>query len=317
MSIKISGTGRALPLRELSNDELSQLVDTSDEWIATRTGIRTRRVCTDESLTDLCESAARAALQRASLGPEDIDLLLCSTIEGDDVTPSQACLIQQRLGAVCPAMDINAACAGFLYALEIATLYVDAGRARHVLIVSAEEMSRHVDWTDRSTCVLFGDGAGAAVVSQGTALRYSRLGSNANEQVLMMQARPGSSPFRAAREAGRLTMNGGEVFKFAVSTTLASVQAAADAVGWAVSDFDCFLLHQANRRIIQAIWTRLALPEEKFPLTLHKYGNISSASLPILLDELCEEGRIKPGDRLFLGAFGAGLVTAGCVLVWE
>lgn len=317
MSIKIIGTGRGLPKRTVSNQELTEYVDTSDEWIVTRTGIKSRYICTEESLSDLCVMAAEAALAKAGLTAEDVDLLLCSTIGGDYVTPSLACTVQERIGGSSPAFDINVACSGFIYGLDLAAAHIETGRAKNVLLICAEQMSRHVDWSDRRTCILFGDGAGAAVITGGSGLKFMKLTSNGNVRVLNKPVESGNSPFRAQREPGYLYMDGGEVFKFAVSSCEKAVREAVAAVGCEPDDIDHFVLHQANGRIIESIRTRLKQPAHRFPTSIERYGNTSSASIPILLDEMLEEGRIRPGDRLFLSAFGGGLTTGACILDWE
>lgn len=317
MSIKIAGTGIGIPKRSVTNDELAQIVETSDEWISSRTGIKSRRVCTDESLTDLCETAALQALERAGTPVEDIDLIICSTIGGDFTTPSLACALQERINGKCPAFDINVACSGFIYALDIASLYISSGKTRNILIVCAEQMSRHLDWSDRTTCILFGDGAGAAVVTAGNALKYINLESHGNTAVLNLPVGSGTSPFMPKKEPGYLYMDGGEVFKYAVSSTMAAVSAASDAMGMKADDFDMFVLHQANKRIIDSVRTRLKLSEEKFPMNISEYGNMSSVAIPVLLHELLLKDAIKPGDKLFLSAFGAGLADGACVMVWE
>lgn len=318
MSLRIIGTGRGLPQREVTNQALLQFVDTSDEWITTRTGIRSRRVCTDETLTDLSTQAAGNALEKAGTDIRDIGFILCSTIGGDYVTPSLACTVSERLGACCPAFDLNAACSGFLYALETADAFLAAGKAEKILIVCAERMSRHVDWADRATCVLFGDGAGACVVTRGNALKYLHLTASGNFKMLNLPSGTGNSPFIAEkRTPGYLHMDGQEVFKFAVGMAEKELARALDALGLGAEQIDHFLIHQANKRIIDAIRVRVGQPEEKFPQNIGRYGNMSSATIPVLLDECLEAGRIRQGDALYMTAFGAGLTTGACVLVWE
>lgn len=318
MGLRIIGTGRGLPRHVVTNQMLAGLVDTSDEWITTRTGIKSRYVCTDETLTDLSAEAAKNALAKAGTDISDIDLVLCSTIGGDYVTPSLSCAVSERLGASCPAFDINAACSGFLYALETADTFLSAGKAKKILVVCAEQMSRHADWTDRKTCVLFGDGAGACVVMGGDALRYIHLTASGNDKILHLLSGTGNSPFiKEKREYGYLHMDGQEVFKFAVGMAEKELSRALDKLGLGADQIDYFLIHQANKRIIDAIRTRTGQPEHKFPVNIDRYGNMSSATIPVLLDECLEAGRIKTGDVLFLTAFGAGLTTGTCVMVWE
>ena len=195
MSIKILATGSALPEKSLSNIELAEMVETNDEWIRSRTGISSRHVCVDETISDLAASAAAKALAKSGLDVGEIDLILCSTISGDYTTPSLSCIVGLRLGAKCPAIDLNAACAGFTYALDVAASYIETGRAKNILIVSAEMMSKHIDWTDRNTCVLFGDGAGAVIVTKGNALKYMHILAEPNIPFLYLEGKTGNSPF--------------------------------------------------------------------------------------------------------------------------
>jgi 3-oxoacyl-[acyl-carrier-protein] synthase-3 len=318
MSIKILGTGRALPKLAVSNQQLSEFLDTTDEWIVSRTGIESRFIRTDETLTDLAHTAAIRALEKAALAASDIDLIICSTLVGDYRTPSLACCLAQRLESCAPAFDINAACTGFLYTLDLAAAYIASGRAQHILIVCAEMMSKHADWTDRSTCVLFGDGAGAVIVSKGNALRHLHVGVEGSTKFLNMHDSTGNSPFVSSPQAASLLyMNGREVFKFAVKAMEKETALALDTLKLTAEDIDFFLVHQANLRIVDFIRTRLQQPLEKFPTNIQRHGNISSASIPVLLDELLEQGKIKQGQTLLLGAFGAGLTSGGAVLVWE
>lgn len=318
MSLKIIGTGKGIPKKSVSNTDLSAFVETNDEWITLRTGIKNRYVCTDESLTDLCQTASLSAMKRAGIGAADIDLILCSTLGGDYVTPSLACALSERLKAGCPAFDINAACSGFIYALDIAALYLNSNKATNILIVCAEMMSKHVDWTDRSTCVLFGDGAGACVVTKGTALQYINLTASGDTKTLCLPSSTGNSPFITnKRENCFLHMEGQDVFKFAVGMIEKETKLALKAMNLSPEDVDYYILHQANRRIVDSARTRLKQPEEKFPVNIDRYGNISSASIPILLDEMLEDGKIKPGDTLYMSVFGAGMTTGSCVMIWE
>ena len=318
MSLKIIGTGSALPEKQVSNEELSALLDTSDQWITEKTGIKNRFICTEESLTDLAETAGRAALEKAGLKPSDIDLILCSTISGDYTTPSLACCVSQRLSATCPALDLNAACSGFIYALDAAAAYLNSEKAKNILIISAEMMSKHIDWNDRATCVLFGDGAGACVVTKGTALRYINLTADGEIRPLHLKTGTGNNPFRKINEAQEpFVMEGQEVFKFAVQSIEKEVARALDTLALTAKDIDYFLIHQANQRILDSARIRMKQPDNKFPANIHQTGNISSASIPILLDEMLSEGKIKTGDTLLLTAFGAGLTTGTCVMIWE
>ena len=313
--MRILGTGSALPALTVTNDDLAKFLDTSDEWIRTHTGIESRQVITDETLLQLAARAANAALENAGLTSADIDYLLCSTVQADTVTPSLGCVLQAEIGAACPALDVNGACAGFLYALDLADALLKAGKAARVLVVCAEGMTRMVDWSDRSTCVLFGDGAGAAVVDGGEGLLATRLTSAGDATFLNMYPSPGNSPFATSHLPMRaLYMDGPEIYRFAVSHSVKDLRAVCEAAGVALEDVDHFLLHQANKRIIDAARVRLKQPQEKFPLNVQVRGNTSSASVPILLDEVNRAGRLRPGDILAMSAFGAGLTTGACVL---
>ncbi len=317
MSLRILSTGTAVPENLITNDRLAQLMDTSDEWISTRTGIHSRFIATDEDLTTLCERAARTALERAGMLPSDIDLIICSTISGDYMFPSLACSVSERFSLSCPAFDLNAACSGFIYALDVADGYLSSGKAKNILIICGEMLSRMVDWTDRSTCVLFGDGAAACIVTAGSAVRYLRLTASGNTKMLTMSVGNGNSPFKPKLDQGFLKMQGQDVFKFAVTMIEQETEAALTALGMKPSDIDLYMLHQANKRIIDAARNRLGQPEEKFPVNINRYGNISSVSIPILLDEMLAEGKIMKGSKLLLAAFGAGMTTGTCMMIWE
>jgi len=317
MSLKIIGLGKGIPKRCVSNDELSEFIDTNNEWIVSRTGIKSRHVCTDETLTDLSTAAASQAIQKAGLTTADIDLIICTTIGGDFRTPSLACCVSERIEALCPAFDINAACTGFIYALDVASLYLSSGKMNNILIICAEMMSKHMDWNDRGTCVLFGDGASACVVTHGNALKYTNLTANGNSRMINISSGTGNSPFTENTDGKYLHMEGQEVFKFAVNIVESELDKALSTLGISAEKIDHFLLHQANKRIIDSIKNKLRQPEEKFPVNIDRYGNLSSASLPLLLFEMLENGEIKPGDTLFLSAFGAGMTAGGCVIVWE
>ncbi len=315
--MRILGTGSALPVYTLTNERLTEFLDTSDEWIRTRTGIQTRQMLTDETLLELGVKAARLALENAGLEAGDVDYILCSTVQGDTVTPSLACLLQKEIGAACPAVDINGACAGFIYALDLADAYLRAGKAGRMLVVCAEGMSRLVDWTDRSTCVLFGDGAGAVVVDGGEGLFHAHLTSDGNAVPLNLYPNPGNSPFAInPKPMTSLYMDGPEIYRFAVSHSTADLRTVVEEAGLALDEIDHYLLHQANKRILDAVRARLKQPEEKFPSNVYKRGNCSSASIPILLDEINRAGELHKGDKLALSAFGAGLTTGACVLSW-
>lgn len=317
MSFRIIGTGSAHPVCSRTNDDLSQIVDTSDEWITTRTGIKSRYVCTDETITDVAEAAGKAALENAGVQPSELDGIICTTIRGDYFTPSLACVLQERLGAHCPAFDINAACTGFLYALDVADGFFVRKRARKILIVSCENMSKLLDWNDRSTCVLFGDGAGAAVLAEGDNLLSIRVAAYGNREVMFIPNVSGNSPFnKTPCPPSVLTMNGHEVYKFAVNEMAVQLQAAIREAGLKEEDITYVLPHQANLRIIEAAKKRLNIPSERYCCNIAKYGNISSAAIPILMDELNRKNTFHAGDLLALVAFGGGLTSGSCVIRW-
>ena len=315
--LQLLATGGALPNRVVTNEDLRRQVDTSDEWIRTRTGIAERRVLNEESVLSLAREASLRALENAGLDADDIDMIIVSTAKGETVTPATANLLQGEIGAHCPAFDVNAACSGFLYALDLVQPYIDSGKAKRILITCAEAISRLCDWTDRSTCVLFGDGAGAAIVGPGEGLLATRLTSTPNLGALNAYHDPGNNPFQEHKHpASYLHMAGQEVFKFAVSTSSADLRAVAEAAGIGLEEIDLFVLHQANMRILEAVRTRLGLPKEKFPSNIARTGNTSSASVPILLDELNRSGALKPGMLIAMSAFGAGLTSGAALLRW-
>ena len=319
MSFSILGTGHAVPDRVVTNDELSHMVDTNDEWISSRTGIRERRVMTTESLTDLSVAAAKNALENAGVTPQELDLIICATIQGDYLSPAEACLIQKELGASCPAFDVNGACSGFVYALDVADGYFARGRVKKVLVVASEALSRVTDWSDRRTCVLFGDGSGAVVLGEGDDLLSLRLTTTGNDQVLYVPAFRGKSPFdQTVKECGDyIYMNGQEVYRFAVNSMFRELKASIEEAGLTLDQIDYLLPHQANLRIIDTAVQKLKIPREKVGVTIQKYGNTSSSSVAILPDEMTREGKLHPGDILAIAAFGGGLTTGACVIRWS
>ena len=315
--MKLIGTGSSLPRKTVSNDELSAFLDTSDAWISPRTGIRSRHVVSDERLEDLAADAARKAMEDAGLTAADIDLFICSNVVNEYMTPGLGCIVSSLTGLQCPSMDINCACPGFIYAMDIADSYFRAGKVKNVLIVCAEEPSRMVDWKDRSTCVLFGDGAGAAVFTEGDKLLGTRLSAEPSPDKICQIRRLMPSPYVTKEEHDMpLQMKGGEVFKFAVTTSVRDICNILDATGISLDRVDYFMIHQANKRIVDAIRERLSVAEGKFPVNISDHGNSSSASCPILLDECKRAGTFKEGDILVFSAFGAGLLSATAVLEW-
>lgn len=321
MNTKIIGTGYCLPEYEADNDYLATLVDTSDEWIRERTGIRSRHLAREETTASMAAEAAKRALAGSGLPAEDVDLLIVATISGDMETPSVACRVQAELGAShAVAFDINAACSGFLYALHIADAFIKSGVYKNALLIGAETLSKLVDWSDRSTCVLFGDGAGAVVVqaSEEAGLLGQSVGSNGGKwEVLSCVGRPNGNPLCQDTGApGYMRMDGKEVFTFAVKTVPLCVEEALRNAGVEKDEVKYFLLHQANSRILQSVAKRVGQPMEKFPMNLDTCGNTSAASLPILLAQLDGGGKLHRGDKLVLSGFGAGLTWGACVLEW-
>ena len=315
--MRILGTGSALPKKVVTNDDLAGFLDTNDEWISTRTGIRERRVLSVETLQSLAESAGGAALENAGVAPEDIDCVLVSTVQAETMSPALACDIQPALGLKCMGMDINGGCTGFIAALAVAEGLIASGRARRLLVISAEALSRFADWTDRGTCVLFGDAAGSVVVGEGEGVEDIRFGSEPRHEVLCAHTPPGNSPFAVdPAPAQFLKMQGQEVYKFAVSHAFRDIRQMLQAHGLEPEDVDFYALHQANMRILEAVRSRLKVDDDRFPHNIERTGNTSSATIPVLLDELNHAGKLKPGCRLILNAFGAGLCTATALVRW-
>jgi len=317
MSVAITGLGVGLPERVVSNDELSRFFDTSDQWIRTRTGIEKRRVCVNETLLDLSLIATNQALENSKTKPSELDLIICATMQGDTISPSLACMVQKKIGAKCPAFDVNAACSGFIYALDIAKNYILGSGYKKVLIVCADMMSRHVDWTKRDTSVLFGDAASACIVEPGNSLSYINLTSMGCDEFIHHKVAGGNCPFRENHPGEKLVLNGQEVYKFAIGAASDEIDKGLKKLKISAADIDYFVLHQANKRIIDTISETLKLSADKFPINIQNYGNTSSASLLLLLHEMREEGKLKKGDKLFLAAFGGGLSSAAALIEWQ
>lgn len=315
--MRISGTGSVLPRKVVTNDMLSQFLDTSDEWIRTRTGVLSRHVISDEKLEDMAVEAAEKALKDAGMTAEDMDFIICSNVVNEYVTPALSCIIQGGIGASCPCMDINCACAGFMYALEMAESFYKAGRVKNVLIVCAEEPTRMADWSDRRTCVLFGDGAGAVVLTPGDNIKSIKLSAASATDKLWQYRTLQPTPYITKEETDiPLQMKGQDVFKFAVKAAAGDINRVLEETGTDASQVDHYLLHQANIRIINAIQHYLEQPQEKFPANIADHGNSSSACCPILLDECNRSGRFKRGDIIAMSAFGAGFVSGAVLLEW-
>lgn len=321
MSIKIIGTGSALPEKIVSNQDLTELVETSDEWIKERTGIGTRHISTGETLVSLTAKACEKALENAGREAAEVELLLVATCSPERNIPCAACQVQSVIGADrAVAFDLNAACAGFLFALNTAWAYVEAGIYQNALVAGGEVLSKIVDWTDRGTCILFGDGAGAVYVEKserGGMLGFVQHSDGTRGDVLKCDSRALKNPYvDRPMETQYVQMDGREVFAFAVRQVPASIQEVLEQTGISVADIDLFVLHQANRRIIEGISKRLSVDLDRFPINLDRVGNMSAAAIPTLLDELNRQGRLKSGMKLVLSGFGAGLTYGACVMEW-
>ena len=324
--VEIVATGRYLPERVVTNDDLQKMgVDTNDEWIRERTGIRERRIASPEmGAADMAANASRIAMERAGIQPGELDLIVLSTATPDRLLPSTACDLQALLGATnAAAFDVSAACTGFIYAMSMAEGYIAAGRGEVALVVSTEKMSAIVDWGDRSTCVLFGDGAGAAIVrkaSNGRGIISSFIRSDGTLAELLWRPGGGAKiPMDIAvlDEKNHLVkMAGREVFKAAVRSMAESADQALLRAGLTGPDIDLFIPHQANMRIIEATAKYASVPMEKVFVNVDRYGNMSSATLPVALDEALEQGRIKPGNDVMMVAFGAGFTWGSMVVRW-
>lgn len=317
MSFRIIGTGSAVPSKIITNEDLSGMMETSDEWIRTRVGVSERRIAVTESTSDLAFEAAMKALEMSGISVESLDLIIAATITPDRICPTTAGTVQARLGASCPAFDISSACSGFLFALETAAGFFARGSAKRALVIGAERISKIIDWTDRSTAVIFGDGAGAAVLEAGDACLCSELWTMGSDEVIKIPAFGGTSPFtEIEKEHPVVFMEGQETFKFAVGAFVNHIHSMAEKAGISVRDIDCIVPHQANERIIRMAARRLKLPDEKFVMNIDRYGNTAAASVPIALDELNRSGNLKSGDLVAMVAFGGGLSSAGCLLRW-
>lgn len=315
--MRIIGTGSVLPSKVVTNNDLSKFLDTSDEWIVPRTGIRTRHVITDEKLEDMAIEAARKAIDESGLKLEEIDYFICSNVVNEYVTPGLSCIIAAGLGLTCPCVDINCACPGFIYALDIAETRYLAKKSKNILIVCAEEPTRMCDWNDRSTAVLFGDGAAAVVLTEGDNIKGIKLHSEPAADKIWMKRILSKTPFITKEETeAALQMKGREVFKFAVNASTTQVDALLKEVGISKDQVSYYMVHQANQRILDSIEDYLGEPKEKFPSNISDHGNSSSASCLILLDECNRKGMFKKGDILVFSAFGAGLLSAAAVLEW-
>ena len=319
-TVRIIGTGSALPDRKVTNDDLAQLVETSDEWIRERTGIGERRISEGDGVAQLASRACERALEMAGRKPQEVDLIIVATCTPDTLVPNTACLVQSELGAVnAVAFDISAACSGFVFALNLVDAYMQAGVHKTALVIGAETLSRIVDWSDRSTCVLFADGAGAAVVRAAErGVIASTQGSDGTRGgAIYVKNRENYNPFVPEQKPmDYLYMDGGEVFKFAVKKVPQSILQTLEAANLTTEDIDWYLFHQANARITATIAKRLKVPDEKIPMNVDKCGNTSAASVAILLDEVNRKGMLKKGDKLMLAGFGSGLTWGTMAIEW-
>lgn len=320
MTARIAGIGTYVPENIVTNDDLSKIVETSDEWISSRTGIRERRISTEEGTSKLAAEAASRALAAAGMKPGELDLIILGTSSPDRNYPSGACEIQAAIGAVhAVAFDISAACAGFIFAMNIVQGFFQAGIYKTALIIGAETLSKVTDWSDRGTCVLFGDGAGAAVLkAEENGVIDMMMGSDGTKgDALACTSRTLGNFLTGTRpELGFMTMDGQEVFRFAVKKVPESIEFLLEKNGVAREEIKYFVLHQANERIVEAVARRLKQPMEKFPMSIGKYGNTSTASIPLLLGDMVEQEMLKPGDKIIMSGFGAGMTWGAVLLEW-
>lgn len=321
-NVRIVGTGRYTPERILTNDDLSKIVDTSDEWISTRTGIKERRISEGENTSDLGAKAALMALEKAGLKAEDIDLIVLATSSPDALTPSTAVFVQKKIGAFNAAcFDISAACAGYIYALNIASQFIKTGQSKAALVIGAEVLSKVTDWTDRNTCVLFGDGAGATVLVPSEEKGIVSIFNGADgrkAEFLGISCVPVKNPYVIPEkiEDIKLSMDGKEVFRFATKIVIEAVDKVLKDTGYSLDDIKYIVPHQANYRIIDYAARKLGVSEDKFYINLQKYGNTSAASIPIALDEMVEKKLLNKGDKIILVAFGAGFTWSVALVEW-
>ena len=317
MSFSILGTGMYVPPRVVTNDDMSKIVDTNDEWIMQRVGVKERHVSTNETAADMGAKAALAALENSGVKKEEIDLILAASVSGESISPSVSCMIQNILGLDCMTMDINAACSAFVFTLETAAGFFARGKVKKVLVIGAERLSRIVDWEDRSTCVIFGDGAGAVVLGEGDNYLDSVFHVKGGDNVIDIPQLIGKSPFyEGEQKKPYIHMRGQDTFKFAVNAICHDTKYLLKQNGLTFEDIKYTVPHQANQRIIDFASVMLKVPKEKFYVNIDRYGNTSSASIPIALDEMNRKGMLQKGDLLLLPAFGGGLASAACIVRW-
>ncbi len=309
--LRIVSVGHYAPANTVTNDDLSKIVDTNDEWISSRTGIRRRHFVEDETGIDLAYNAAKSAIEKGNIDISDIGACVVATVRADYVTPAMACVLQKKLGlnTDIPCFDINAACSGFMYGIQIARGLLFQSDKKYALVIGVETLSKILNMEDRGSCVLFGDGAGAAIIELSDDHKfYGDMGAKGDEEVLFCPNDPGIDRY--------VSMKGSDVFKFAVSTVPKSIFTILDKAGLQPDDIDVYVCHQANKRIIESVSKKIKQPMEKFFINLDEYGNTSSASIPIALSEMMEKGLIKPGMKMICVGFGAGLTWGGAYLEW-
>ena len=321
--VSIIGVGSYVPEKVVSNDELSKLVDTSDEWISTRTGIKQRRISEGETTSDMATKAALRALEDSGVSAEEIDLIIVATITPDNFTPATACEVQARIGAVnASAFDISAACSGYIYAMNVATQFIKTGQNKTALVIASEVMSKILDWNDRSTCVLFGDGAGAAVLKKSNAKGIISIyaGSDGRQgEALKCPATAVDNPYVKEKNIVNsvITMDGREVFKFAGRIIVDSIAKVLEGTDYTLEDIKYIVPHQANLRIIDYAAKKLGLKENKFYVNIHDYANTSAASIAIALDEMVKDGLLNAGDKIIAVGFGGGLTWGAVLIEWQ
>lgn len=324
---QIIGTGHYVPQNIVSNDDLAKIVDTSDEWISSRSGIKERRITQGENTSDFATKAALLAMEDAKISPEEIEFIILATYTPDAFIPNTACIVQSNIGAVnATCFDLSAACTGFIYALDIATQFIKVGRAKCILVIGAETQSKHINWEDRGTCVLFADGAGAAIVKagdQGDVLACYSGSDGAKSKNLIVDGVPVRNPFMENSPGkmydltnSTIKMDGKEIFKFAVGIMIHCAEELLKKSGLEMGDIKVLIPHQANYRIIESTARKLGVDMDKIFINIDKYGNTSAASIAIALDELAKSGRIGKGDKIMLVGFGGGLTYGGTIIEW-
>ena len=316
----ICGTGSYIPVHTMDNNDIAQLVETNDEWIRERTGVVKRHIIQEETTVSMAADAARKALENGNVSAEEVDLILVSTISSNVILPCAACEVQKAIGAVnATCFDLSAACTGFVFAYNTAIAYLASGMYQTVLIIGSESLSNLTNWKDRGTCILFGDGAGAAVVkaAEGKLYRAVTHSDGFKGEALTCTSRHNRNWEEIPLEETYMQMDGQAVFKFAVKRVPEAVKEVLEKNNMTAEEIDYFILHQANKRIVEAVAKRLDVSIDKFPMNLQEYGNTSSASIPILLDEMSRDGRLKKGQKIILAGFGAGLSWGATILEWN